>query len=192
MMFITRLWGAVTGAPIVWVWLAALGLGFSTGWVGGRMPLHTQLAEADASLSKERLRAAERATQVLQAAQLRSDELTQTLIDQQTQIDKSKKERLDAIHQVTTGRTCLDGASLRLLNGAPGLRVSGFATAGSSAATAPGTFATDPDPQSGRVSTDDDVATWALVAGARFEVCRNRLDALIDWFGPPPPQPKAP
>jgi hypothetical protein len=192
MTFIARLWGAATGAPLVWVLLAALGAGFYTGWVAGRMPLHTQLAEADAAQSKERLRTAERATQVLQAAQLRSDELTQMLATQQTQIDKSKKERLDAIHQVTTGRTCLDSASLRLLNGAPGLRVSGFATAGSSPVATRGATAADPDSQSGLISTDDDVATWDLVAGARFEVCRIRLDALIDWFGPPPPQPKAP
>ena len=166
-------------------------------WYLGRMPLQVELASERAAEAAQKFRAAERTAQVLQAAAERGDALSTTLLNRQTQIDQLQRERRDAIQKVTTGRTCLDGAALRLLSGAPGLRIGGAATSPGSTAATGGAIATDANvgtgAQSERVSTDTDVAGWALDAASRFETCRNRLDALIDWFGPAPTTPiKAP
>lgn len=109
----------------------------------------------------------------LQVAQTRGDTLSAQLLRQQEQIIQLKTERRHALTQATTGRACLNGATLRLLDQAPGLGVSGLppTTGGTVAASEP-------------VSTDTDIAIWAVDAGARFEVCRARLDALIGWHTP--------
>ena len=155
-------------------------------WCLGRLPLQTELARMQTAQAQQQLRAA----QALQAVAARGDVLTSTLLSRQSQIDQLQRERRDAIQKVTTGRTCLDGAALRLLSGAPGLRVGGGAAPPGGAAAAGGATASAADigasAQSERISTDTDVAGWALDAAGRFETCRNRLDALIDWFGPAP------
>jgi prophage endopeptidase len=163
-----------------WLCAFALAAGGGLGWTVGRMPLKTELATQAAAHATEKFRAAELAAKVLQSAQDRGDALTTTLAQRQTSIDQLKKEKRDALHQVTTGRTCLDGPALRLLNSAPGLRVSGLAPATSGALTAGGAAAAAADIQA-TVSTDTDIAGWAIDAGAQYEICRARLDALIDW-----------
>lgn len=113
------------------------------------------------------------AKEALQEAQLRGDGLSRSLLATQQQIDQLKTEKLHAISQATIGRPCFNGPTLRLLDQAPGLSVSGLppATSGVAATGEP-------------VSTDTDIARWAVDAGAQFEVCRARLDALIGWHTP--------
>ena len=113
------------------------------------------------------------AKEALEEAQFRGDGLSRELFATQQQIDQLKTEKLHALSQATTGRPCLNAPTLRLLDQAPGLSVSGLppATSGTAAASEP-------------VSTDTDIAQWAADAGARFEVCRTRLDALIGWHTP--------
>ena len=124
----------------------------------------------------------------LQAAQARGDVLSAGLLSQQTQIDQLKQEARHAITQATTGRTCLDAAALRVLQRAPGISVvpaptSGAAAAGGAAASSGGDFATS----NASISTDTQVAVWAVDAAALFETCRRRLDTLIDWHTPAQP-----
>lgn len=164
---------------------AGLALAGPAAWYVGRLPLQAELATNQATEAQQKFHAAERTAEVLQAASARGDALSTTLAQRQSQIDQLNRSRRDALPKVTTGRTCLDGPSLRLLNGAPGLRVSGFAASASSVATESGAAAADPNSEAGRVSTDQDIGTWVLDAGATFEVCRTRLDALIDWHTQP-------
>lgn len=109
----------------------------------------------------------------LQAAQDRGDALSNGLIAQQTQINQLKLENHDALNRATTGRACLGVSALRVLNAAPGIRVNNLPQATGSAAAA-----------SEPASTDTDIALWIADTGAAFEVCRSRLDALIDWNSP--------
>ena len=125
--------------------------------------------------------AAERqAREALQAAQARGDALSTGLLTQQAQINQLKLEKHEALTLATTGRPCLGSPALRVLNTAPGIRISGLppTTSGIVAAGEPlGAAGGD----STWYSSDTDVARWAVDAGAAFEVCRARLDALIDW-----------
>jgi hypothetical protein len=164
---------------------AGLALAGPAAWYVGRLPLQAELADMAATDAKQKFLVAERTAAVLQAASARGDALSTTLAKAQSQIDQLNRSRRDALPKVTTGRTCLDGPALRLLNGAPGLSVSGFAATAGSIAAAGGTVAADPDSEAGLISSDQDIAGWAIDAGAAFEVCRTRLDALIDWHTPP-------
>ena len=113
------------------------------------------------------------AKEALQAATARGDTLSGQLLRQEDQIIQLKTEKLHAIALSTTGRPCLSGATLRLLNQTPGLSVQGLppATSGVVAANEP-------------VASDTNIAQWAADAGAQFEVCRARLNTLIEWHTP--------
>lgn len=155
-------------------------------WTVARAPLLVQLAEIERDHSRQQLRASEDAINRLQVANARGDELTQTLLQREDQIKQLSREKRDAIAEATTGRPCLGASALRLLNGAPGINVAGMPAPTGSAAAAGATATADPDAQ-GLVATDTDVAGWSVDAGAQYEVCRGRLDALIDWHMVPPP-----
>lgn len=146
-------------------------------WHTAQAPLLVKLAQLDRDHTREKLKTIERNTEVLQAANDRGDQLVDVLDVLQDQINQLAREKRDALNKVTTGRTCLGEPALRLLNSAPGLQVSGLAPAVSSPAAADATAA----PNTNIVSTDTDIATWAVDAGAQYGVCRARLDALIDW-----------
>ncbi len=169
-------------------WIGLLIAGFALaaaawlGWSTGRAPLFTQLAKKDTAHALEKLRISERTAEVLQAANERGDQLVNALELRQADINQLAREKRDAINKVTTGRACLGESALRLLNSAPGLSVRGLTPAtGITAAT--GAQAT-PDTV---ISTDTDIAAWAVDTGAQYETCRLRLDALIDWHLQPAP-----
>lgn len=156
----------------------------SLGWIVGRAPLQVQLANLKTTHATEKAQLAKHAAKTLQEAQARGDGLSADLLTRQAQIDQLKTEKRDAIKQATTGRPCLDGPALRLLHGAPGLGVGDLppATGGPAAAGEPAGAAGDDAPA--WYSSDTQVAAWIVDAGAAFEVCRARLDALIDWHAP--------
>ena len=121
------------------------------------------------------------AKEALQAAQTRGDDLSRTLLKQQDQIIQLKSEKLHALQLATTGRPCLNGPSLRLLDQAPGIDLHGLPPATGSTAAAGGAVATAGGDMDTEYSSDTQAALWIAEAGARYEVCRARLDALIGW-----------
>ena len=151
--------------------ITAAFIGGAIGWIAGRVPLHMQIAAITTQHATERAQLAQHAAATLQAAQVRGDALSVGLLNQQAQINQLKQDHREALKQATTGRPCLDGPALRLLNSAPGLGVRDLSPATGSALAA-----------GGRIATDTDIALWIADAGADYEVCRARLNALIDWF----------
>jgi prophage endopeptidase len=143
--------------------LAWSGAVFYAGYAAGDAQRNTAWLKVQADYEHD-------AKQALQAAQARGDALTTGLLNQQSQIDQLKTEKQHAIKVATTGRACLGADALRVLDKSPGITVSGPAQAASSPAAAG-------EP----IATDTDIALWIVNAGASFEVCRARLDALIDW-----------
>lgn len=121
------------------------------------------------------------AKEVLQAAQTRGDEFSRTLLKQQDQIIQLKSEKLHAIALATTGRPCLGGSALRLLDQAPGIELRGLPPATGSTVAAGGAAATAGGDADTEYSSDTQAALWIAETGARYEVCRARLDALIGW-----------
>ena len=150
---------------------------FSLGVLAGHGLGRAQLAELRTQVGEDQRLAARAAAQRLQDAQARGDALTQQLASQAQQIETLTKERRDALKNTTSGRACLGSASLRVLNGAPGLRVAGLPEAPGGAVAV--------DARTATYSSDLDIGQWALDAGAQYERCRQRLDALIDWHRSP-------
>ncbi|MBB4844999.1 hypothetical protein HNP55_003545 [Paucibacter oligotrophus] len=147
---------------------------FGSGMLAGQWLGHAELTEFRAQVAEDQRLATRGAAQRLQAAQARGDVLTQQVAQHELQIQTLTKEKRDALKNTTSGRACLGPAALRVLDGAAGLRVADLppTTGGAAAADA-------------RVATDSDLGQWALDAGAQYERCRERLDALIDWHRMP-------
>lgn len=170
---------------------AAVALGAALGgWAGHALTRNHYMAEiATQKATAERAQrlAVQAALDQVKTARAAGDAAQARLADALATNARLTQERDDAIAHVTTGRACLRGAALRVLNGAPGIRVSRLvpgATAGTAAAYA--TAASDPGAAAERVDdgpvvTDTGIARWTLTAGAQYEQCRQRLDALIDY-----------
>lgn len=160
--------------------------GYAAGYASGDAQRNAKWLQAQAQYDRQ-------AKADVLAAQARGDALSTGLLVQQSQIDQLKSERKNAIKVATTGRACLGADALRVLDKSPGITVSGPTQAAGSTAAAGAAPAADTYSGAGidaAVSTDTDIALWIIDAGAGFEVCRARLDALIDWHqAPQPPQP---
>jgi len=165
--------------------LAALALAvvaaLAAGAAGYRLGHKTAQAAGDAALSKHQAatairerQAAEAALARYQAAQARGDALEARLAMAESTRQSLAQEHAREIKRLTTGRLCLNAGTVRLLNQpAIGLRPPALpASAGWPAAA------------DGAVATDTDVAGWVDLARRRYDTCRERLDALIDWHGP--------
>lgn len=146
-----------------------------------------------ATLRETHAQAAERAEQAartaLQDAQDRGDEITHQL-HSANRAAMLVQEKLDEqIRQATTGRRCLDGAALRLLDSAPGIARAGVPeTAREPAAAHAASAAADPAldgiEDASAAAADTDVALWARAAAGQYAECVRRFDALIDWHDP--------
>lgn len=160
---------------------ALVALGAWAGHSLGRAPLLVELAEvrqAHAETGKLQALASARG---LSQAQQRGDALTTRLVTRQAQIDQLRKQQHDAIQALTTGRYCLSADAVRVLNSADAPTNGGpvdVPPPPGSAAAEDGTFA-----------TDTDVGQWSVHAKAQYDICRGRLDALIDFDAAPSTQP---
>lgn len=155
------------------IFAAGLWLGFEVGGAAPRLEL-AQLREANA---RDQAAIAEHASRALLEAQTRGDELT-TQLHAANRAALLTQEKLDeSLRRATTGRACLRGPALRLLDGAHNLSVAVSAPAGVPAA-ADGSAPADPGEL---VSSDTDIARWIARAGLQYDECRRRLDALIGW-----------
>lgn len=157
-------------------WLACLFVGAGVGMQIGRSPLQAELAQLRTTHAEATRLAAQASARQLQAAQVRGDALTHDLAQRQAQIDQLHQDKRHALTRVTTGRPCLGGAAVRLLNDDP---------ADYGAPSVPQATGS-PDATYAASATDADVGGWAIAARAQYNTCRARLAALIDWHGPPP------
>ena len=108
--------------------------------------------------------------ETLKLAQKHGDTLTLQLQTTESALTTKEKELRNAIASKTTGRACLSGDVVRLLNGTATDGVADMPTPTASAAA-----------EDGAAATDTDVANWAANARTQYDICRARLDALIDW-----------
>lgn len=179
--------------------LAALAGGWINGVFKGReiAALQTALEAVKREHAEQWRIALERAAADLQAAQARGDALTNELEAANRQAETLRGELDEQIALATQGRACLDAAALRVLDRAPGIAPAparvptparrAAAAGGAQPAADPPQPAggADPEPDA-RSASDTDLARWALTAGARYDACARRLDALIDWHEKPP------
>lgn len=144
---------------------AAIGAGATTVIKDG------EIADLRRSQAQASERAATRNIARLQAAKARGDALTNDLLQARAEADAAQEQLHAALSRVTTGRACLGGGALRLLDRAAlGVRADLPAAAGSPAAA-----------DAADVATDTQVAGWAADANHRYAECARRLSALIQF-----------
>ncbi|MCV2359648.1 hypothetical protein LNV08_11775 [Paucibacter sp. TC2R-5] len=169
---------------------------FAAGAYCGGLRAKAQLAGLQAEHAQQRAQAVQTALAAEQIARAAADSSQARLAALLQTNATLTQEKTLALQQATFDRPCLGGRALRVLNGAPGLRVAelpsgaarpadpgGTAASHPGAAREPGELAEstklgEPDEW---VSSDRAVAHWILNAGAQYEACRARLDALIDY-----------
>jgi len=161
--------------PSSWFAAAVFCIGLGTG-VGVTAWGLTARYDADITalkLDQERKVAAARADDIetLKLARRHGDALTLQLQASESTLTKKEKELQDAIRTQTTGRACLSGRAVSLLNNA------GTTDGGTHLPTP----AASPAAADGAAASDTDVATWAANARTQYDICRARLNALIDW-----------
>lgn len=192
---------------MVGIGLALVLAALAGGWLNGVFKareiaaLETALQTVKREHAEQWRLLAERAAADLQAAQARGDVLTEELMAATRAAELLRGELDEQIDLATQGRACLDAAALRVLDRAPGIAARPVPAAPRRAAAAGGAQpAADPAQPAGgaqlgadeRSASDTDIARWALSAGARYDECARRLDALIDWHDKPPEADRVP
>lgn len=141
-------------------------------WVGNSLKAG-QLAELRNTQANAAKAEAEANVKALKDAKGLGDTLTTELNAYMAANTELIKERDDALRQTTTGRPCLGAGTVRMLNSGSGSR-DGLSHPTGQPAGADAAFA-----------TDTDVATWINDAQGQYDICRARLDKLIDFLGAP-------
>ena len=150
----------------------AVGLALGGGMVHGINGV--QIAALETAHANAQRAAAAAAVERLTAAQARGDAITADLLAARAEADTLQEQLHEALARQTTGRPCLGGGALRLLD---------RATQPARGLPAPTGRPAAADAES--VATDTQVAGWAANAYHHYAECARRLDALIDYHEAP-------
>jgi prophage endopeptidase len=142
---------------------------FAAGWQVNGWRKDAEIDRIERAHAEQRAHDAEVASAEIAAAVARGDQLAGRVAAAETAREIAHQEKTDALRKVTTGRPCLGGAAVRLLNQSPGIRA------------VPGT-ASQPVLVDAAFATDTDVAQWAALAIRYYDTCRGRLDAIGEFF----------
>ncbi|WP_031436619.1 hypothetical protein [Methylobacter tundripaludum] len=155
--------------PLMIVAFIAFSIGSGAGWFVTDSVLGKQIAQMEAAHANEKAVAEKVYRERFIAAQALGDTLSDRLAQTESHLTQKTKELSHALSKVTTGRACLNGAAVRLLNNTDNDSSAVPQTTGSSAA------------EDAAVATDTDIADWIGSAKGQYESCRARLGALIDF-----------
>lgn len=145
-------------------------------WAITRSSYETQIAKIEAAQYAAEAVAAETARKRLQVAQARGDTLEAALAQTEQIHQTQALEHAREIKRLTTGRLCLNAGTVRLLN-PPDSTGSGPAAPELSAPSG------GVDAGGAAAASDTDVAEWINGARHQYDTCRDRLHALIEWWG---------
>lgn len=116
-------------------------------------------------------------TQRLADALARGNQLTLELEGYRNTLTLFAEEKNREIDRLATGRLCLDGGLVRVLNRSPAAQRGGDLPQAASLAVRPdGSAAAGAD--DGQFATDRDVSGWINLARTRYDTCRAKLDAI--------------
>lgn len=116
------------------------------------------------ALDRERLRR--------EAAEELAAKLGKGLSETDSRLERTRRERDDAIRSLAAGKPCLSVDLVGLLNNGVPVPDSQKATSGQQ----------DAGSTSAAVATDTDIALWISDARARYEGCAARLNSWVDWY----------
>lgn len=144
---------------------------FAAGWAVEGWRKDAEIDRIERAHAEQRARDAEVAAEEITAATKRGNELAARAAAAEATRDTALQETQDALRKITTGKPCLSGAAVRLLNQSNGIKPPDLPAAPGQPAGADAAFA-----------TDTDVAQWAAYAIRSYDTCRGRLDAIADFY----------
>lgn len=154
---------------------------FGAGWVANGWRKDAEISRLKTAWSDQSRRAAEKNTAELADAITRGDDLTTQLNAWQLTLTTFAEEKNREIDRLSTGRRCLDGALVRVLNTGPGQQLRGDVSTATGGAVRPdGSAGADTDDR--WYSTDRDIAVWINRCQSGYDTCRARLDKLNDYY----------
>ena len=130
---------------------------------------------ATADCDADKLAAAQKYQANYQKAVTRGDVLAKKASALETESTNRAKEAIKNVPQVTTGKSCLNSAAVRMLNHRGGDAVP--ETPSKPDAESPADAAADTGG-----ATDTDVAYWAADVISQYEIAAARINALIDYL----------
>lgn len=145
--------------------------GALSAWAFTRNHYVAEIAGIKAGQATAREKAEKTAREQLETEQARGNALSDKLAKKETALTEKTQEVSRALSRLTTGRKCLDARTVGVLND------TSTGTAADDVRAATGT----PDAADGPAASDTDVAGWINHAKGQYEICRGRLDALIDY-----------
>lgn len=144
---------------------------FAAGWQIEGWRKDAEIERIERAHAEQRARDAQAAAEEIAAATRRGNELAARVAAAEATRDTALQETQDALRKVTTGKPCLSGAAVRLLNESNGLK-----------AAVPAVSSGEPARVDATVATDTDIAQWAANAIRSYDTCRGRLDAIADFY----------
>jgi hypothetical protein len=144
---------------------------FAAGWTVQGWRQAAALVRLETAHATARATALQQHAAQLAAWQARGAALVATVARHENALTLAHQEKTDALRRLTTGRPCLGGAAVRLLNDPAGLKPA--------ALPAPSGQPAEPD---AAFASDTDVGLWAASARRQYDTCRGRLQAVADFY----------
>lgn len=151
---------------------------FGAGWTVADWRAGEAMARYRETVQADKARAATETLARVTAANKRADGLAGDLAAAESQRQTLALEHYREIQRLTTGRPCLSGAVVRLLNEPAGVQHAGAVSQA----------AREPIRDDAAAASDTDVAQWADFSRRSYDTCRGRLQAIADFYaGEPSP-----
>ena len=144
---------------------------FAAGWVTEGWRKDAEIDRIKLEHANERADAERATAAVITAALKHGNELAARVTAAESTRDTALQETQDALRKITTGKPCLSGAAVRLLNQPASLKPDPLPAPAGQPAGADAAFA-----------TDTDVGQWAASAIRHYDTCRGRLAAIADFY----------
>ena len=145
---------------------------FAGGWAVEGWRMGARIAGVEVSEAKRDQSVAEANLAQVVAGEVRGDALVERVAHEETHRDQINQEKSRVVRSFVTGRPCLAGAAVRLLNLPDGIQPGAVSEAASESL-----------PGDAGAATDLDIVEWIGLCKRSYNTCRGRLQAIHDFFG---------
>lgn len=141
-----------------------------------------RIADIEVAAQKRYSKATTENLTKLVAAQKTGETLTARVSGLETTLYAFAEEKNREIKNLSTGRPCLGGAVVRLLNATSGGGWRPGSVPQATGLALPAAAAPASDPDADGYATDTDVGLWIGQCQRGYETCRGRIQAISDFY----------
>jgi hypothetical protein len=145
---------------------------FAAGWAVEDWRMSAEISDLKAQQAESDRQVTALNTQRLVEGIRRGEALQTRVANNENQLEQLTQEKSRETQRLTTGRPCLGGAAVRVLNAR---------TLPASTGAIPET-ASDPLSANDGFASDTDIGLWIGQAQRAYDACRGRLNAIADFY----------